>query len=133
MAAVQVRTYIRGIAKPGIPMTELCERLEDSVRQLIVENGLEAGIAFPTGCSLNYVAAHWTPNAQDTTVLQYGDVMKLGELSISFWAILQVSCKFLCTAAKCIGTEGVLVCRLRDADKWPHHRQCLHPRLRSPL
>ena len=61
-------------------MTELCEKLEDTVRQLIAENGLEAGIAFPTGCSLNYVAAHWTPNAQDKTVLQYGDVMKLGKV-----------------------------------------------------
>ena len=48
------------------------------MRQLIAERGLEAGIAFPTGCSLNYVAAHWTPNAADKTVLQYGDVMKLG-------------------------------------------------------
>ena len=77
---LQVRTYIRGLAKPGIAMTELCEKLEDSVRRLISENGLEAGIAFPTGCSLNYVAAHWTPNAQDKTVLQYGDVMKLGKV-----------------------------------------------------
>jgi methionine aminopeptidase len=38
---------------------------------------LFAGIAFPTGCSLNWVAAHWTPNAGDKTVLQYDDVMKL--------------------------------------------------------
>ncbi|EIE25282.1 peptidase M24A, methionine aminopeptidase [Coccomyxa subellipsoidea C-169] len=73
----QVRQYIRTIAKPGIGMTDLCERLENCVRQLISENGLEAGIAFPTGCSLNYVAAHWTPNANDTSVLQYNDVMKL--------------------------------------------------------
>ena len=43
-------------------------------------NGLEAGIAFPTGCSLNFVAAHWTPNAGDKTVLGYDDVMKLGTL-----------------------------------------------------
>jgi hypothetical protein len=49
-----------------------------AVRKLIDENGLNAGIAFPTGCSLNYVAAHWTPNAGDKTVLQYDDVMKLG-------------------------------------------------------
>lgn len=35
------------------------------------------GIAFPTGCSLNWVAAHWTPNAGDKTVLAYDDVMKL--------------------------------------------------------
>ena len=61
-AAMQVRSYIRTIAKPGIPMVELCETLENSVRQLIEENGLNAGIAFPTGCSLNHVAAHWTPN-----------------------------------------------------------------------
>lgn len=75
---MQVRAYIQKIAKPGILMTELCETLENSVRLLIKENGMEAGIAFPTGCSLNYVAAHWTPNAGDKTVLQYDDVMKLG-------------------------------------------------------
>ena len=40
-------------------------------------NALQAGIAFPTGCSLNWVAAHYTPNAGDETVLQYDDVMKL--------------------------------------------------------
>ncbi|KAI3428315.1 hypothetical protein D9Q98_006695 [Chlorella vulgaris] len=73
----QVREYVRGIAKPGILLTELCERLEDSVRTLIDAKGLDAGIAFPTGCSLNYVAAHWTPNSGDKTVLQYDDVMKL--------------------------------------------------------
>ena len=50
----------------------------DAVRKLIDANGLSAGIAFPTGCSLNYVAAHWTPNSGDKTVLQYDDVMKLG-------------------------------------------------------
>uniref|UniRef100_A0A383W292 Methionine aminopeptidase 2 n=1 Tax=Tetradesmus obliquus TaxID=3088 RepID=A0A383W292_TETOB len=73
----QVRSYIRTIAKPGIPLTQLCETLEDSVRNLIEARGLDAGIAFPTGCSLNWVAAHWTPNAGDKTVLQYDDVMKL--------------------------------------------------------
>ena len=41
------------------------------------ENGLKAGIAFPTGCSLNHVAAHWTPNSGDKTVLQYDDVCKI--------------------------------------------------------
>ncbi|PRQ55756.1 putative methionyl aminopeptidase [Rosa chinensis] len=73
----QVRKYIRGILKPGMLMTDLCETLENTVRKLISENGLEAGIAFPTGCSLNWVAAHWTPNTGDKTVLQYDDVMKL--------------------------------------------------------
>ena len=35
------------------------------------------GHAFPTGCSINHCAAHYTPNAGDNTVLQYDDVMKL--------------------------------------------------------
>jgi len=73
----QVRKYIQKVAKPGVLMTEMCEKLENSVRQLIEERGLDAGIAFPTGCSLNWVAAHWTPNGGDKTVLQYDDVMKL--------------------------------------------------------
>ncbi|XP_002960667.2 methionine aminopeptidase 2B [Selaginella moellendorffii] len=72
----QVRNYIRKYAKPGVAMVDICETLENMVRKLISENGLHAGIAFPTGCSLNWVAAHWTPNAGDKTVLQY-DVMKL--------------------------------------------------------
>ena len=71
----QVRSYIQTIAKPGILLIDMCEKLEDCSRKLIEENGLEAGIAFPTGCSLNHVAAHWTPNKGDKTVLQYDDVM----------------------------------------------------------
>ncbi|GJP54201.1 hypothetical protein CLOM_g13296 [Closterium sp. NIES-68] len=73
----QVRMYMRRVIKPGMLMTDLCETLEDTVRRLIAANGLQAGIAFPTGCSLNWVAAHWTPNSGDKTVLQYDDVMKL--------------------------------------------------------
>ncbi|CAD6245790.1 unnamed protein product [Miscanthus lutarioriparius] len=73
----QVRKHMRSIIKPGMLMIDLCETLENMVRKLIKENGLQAGIAFPTGCSLNWVAAHWTPNSGDKTVLQYDDVMKL--------------------------------------------------------
>ena len=52
--ACQVRKYMRSIVKPGMLMVELCETLENLVRKLIRENGLQAGIAFPTGCSLNW-------------------------------------------------------------------------------
>ncbi|CAN6854316.1 unnamed protein product [Brassica oleracea] len=69
----KVRKYVRSIVKTGILMTDICETLMDTVRKLISENGLKAGIAFPTGCSLNWVAAHWTPNSGDNTVLQYDD------------------------------------------------------------
>ena len=46
------------------------EKLETASRNLTAENGLESGLAFPTGCSLNNCAAHYTPNAGDKTVLQ---------------------------------------------------------------
>jgi len=73
----RVRQYILPYIKPGIKLIDMCEKLENASRTLIEEDGLKAGIAFPTGCSLNHVAAHYTPNAGDDTVLQYGDVMKL--------------------------------------------------------
>ena len=44
---------------------------------MIQKNGLERGIAFPTGCSINECAAHYTPNIGDETVLKYEDVMKI--------------------------------------------------------
>ena len=58
-------------------MIDICEELENTARKLIQENGLEAGLAFPTGCSRNHVAAHYTPNAGDETVLEYDDVVKM--------------------------------------------------------
>lgn len=63
--------------KPGMSMMEICEAIENGTRTLIEENGLKAGIGFPTGCSLNHCAAHYTPNAGDKTVLKYDDVCKI--------------------------------------------------------
>ncbi|CAD8197025.1 unnamed protein product [Paramecium pentaurelia] len=74
----QVRQYTQQkLLKPGMKLIDICEQLEDMNRYLIEANGLEAGIAFPTGCSLNFCAAHWTPNPGDNTVLDYNDVCKL--------------------------------------------------------
>lgn len=46
-------------------MTEIAEMIEDGTRALVEENGFESGIGFPTGLSVNEVAAHYTPNAGD--------------------------------------------------------------------
>ncbi|KAF9288786.1 Methionine aminopeptidase 2 [Mortierella alpina] len=73
----QVRQYARRTIKPGMMMTEICELIENGTRNLVEANGFDSGIAFPTGCSLNHVAAHYTPNAGDKIVLQYGDVCKI--------------------------------------------------------
>ncbi|KAI8149723.1 peptidase M24, structural domain-containing protein [Fennellomyces sp. T-0311] len=73
----QVRAYARKAIKPGMSMIDICDTIENGTRNLVEANGFEAGIGFPTGCSLNHVAAHYTPNAGDKTVLSYDDVMKI--------------------------------------------------------
>ncbi|XP_045764257.1 methionine aminopeptidase 2 [Maniola jurtina] len=73
----QTRKYIRDWIKPGMTMIQICEELESTARRLIGEDGLKAGLAFPTGCSRNHCAAHYTPNTGDNTVLEYDDVVKI--------------------------------------------------------
>ncbi|CDR38471.1 RHTO0S03e09868g1_1 [Rhodotorula toruloides] len=73
----QVRKYARNHIKPGMTMTEIAEMIENGTRALVEENGMQAGIGFPTGVSRNECAAHYTPNAGDTIVLQAEDVLKV--------------------------------------------------------
>ncbi|EIM92854.1 peptidase M24A methionine aminopeptidase [Stereum hirsutum FP-91666 SS1] len=73
----QVRHYARKHIKPGMTMTEIANTIEDGTRALVEENGLETGVGFPTGLSLNNCAAHYTPNPGDTLVLQKEDVLKV--------------------------------------------------------
>jgi methionyl aminopeptidase len=74
---LQTRKYIQNWVKPGMTMISICEELEKTARMLIGEQGLQAGLAFPTGCSRNHCAAHYTPNPGDNTVLEYDDVVKI--------------------------------------------------------
>ncbi|CAH8476214.1 unnamed protein product [Schistosoma turkestanicum] len=73
----QTRNYIKKWIRPGVRLIDMCEELERTSRALILERGLDAGLAFPTGCSINNCAAHYTPNGGDNTVLNYDDVCKI--------------------------------------------------------
>jgi methionyl aminopeptidase len=75
---------VQKIAKPGVSMTHLAQEIEDGVRAILGQQGIEtgdalkAGMGFPTGLCLNNVAAHWTPNpGGKEIVLQYDDVLKV--------------------------------------------------------
>ena len=46
-------------------------------RYLINQTGLDCGVGFPTGCSLNHVAAHYTPNPGDNRIITENDVCKI--------------------------------------------------------
>lgn len=79
----QVRQWAQKNVKPGWTLTEICEGIEDSVRALTGHPGLEegdnikGGVAFPTGVNLDHIAAHYSPNAGNKTVLQKENVMKV--------------------------------------------------------
>lgn len=80
----QVRHWVQETVKPGHALTEIAVGIEDAVRALLGNQGLEpgaslqSGLGFPTGLSLNNCVAHFTPNpGQKDTVLQYDDVIKV--------------------------------------------------------
>ena len=64
-------------------LTEIANGIEDSVRRLVGHDGLaegdalKAGMGFPTGLNLDHIAAHYSPNAGNKTVLQQNNVMKV--------------------------------------------------------
>lgn len=79
----QVRQWANANIKPGQTLTEIAEGIEDSVRALTGHPGLEegdnikGGMAFPTGVNLDHIAAHYSPNAGNKTVLAKENVMKV--------------------------------------------------------
>ncbi|OQS02276.1 methionine aminopeptidase [Thraustotheca clavata] len=113
----QVRKFAQSIIKPGIRLIDMCEALENKNRELVEEAGFARGIGFPTGCSLNHIAAHYTPNTGDDTVLKYGDVMKLDFgtqvdgriIDSAFTVAFDPQFDNLLAAAKAATEEGVKV------------------------
>lgn len=81
----QVRQYVQqNVIKPGVKMSTIADEIDAGVRALCGHQGLEAGDpliagpAFPTGLSLNHVAAHWTPNPGGADpVLEESDVLSV--------------------------------------------------------
>jgi methionyl aminopeptidase len=79
----QVRHWAQKNIKPGMTLTEIAEGIENGTRALTEHWGLEegdniiGGVGFPTGLSINHIAAHYTPNAGNKWVLGEQDVMKV--------------------------------------------------------
>lgn len=77
------RQYAQKTIKPGQTLTDIANGIEDSVRAMVGNQGLEegscqkSGMGFPTGLNLNHCAAHYTPNAGNKVTLQQEDVMKV--------------------------------------------------------
>lgn len=80
----QVRGWVQDNVWPGQALTDIAVGIEDGVRALLdnpgleIGQGLESGMGFPTGLALNNCVAHYTPNpGQKEVFLQESDVMKV--------------------------------------------------------
>lgn len=73
----QVRRYIQSYIKPGCSILDVCEKLESKTVELFGCNNLTAGIGFPTGCSINNIAAHDSAISNDTRTIGINDVVKI--------------------------------------------------------
>ena len=80
----KVRDYITPHLTPGIKYVNIVKSIENKIADEI--NTLNKcsetpqvnnGVAFPTGISVNNVAAHFTPSYKDESILKSSDVMKI--------------------------------------------------------
>lgn len=67
----EVREQARALVKPGVSSLEIAGRVEE----LIVQKGIKP--AFPCNVSINEIAAHYSPSADDRTLIEEGDVVKV--------------------------------------------------------
>ncbi|MFB6470389.1 MAG: type II methionyl aminopeptidase [Vulcanisaeta sp. AZ3] len=63
--------YALSIVEPGMPIIELCEKVENRIRQ----GGAKP--AFPVNVSINEVAAHYTATVGDKSIIPRGSLVKI--------------------------------------------------------
>ena len=79
-----VRDYITPHLTPGIKYIDIVKIIEnkiveeiDKLNKVIESPQINNGIAFPTGISVNNIAAHFTPSYKDDSILKNSDVIKI--------------------------------------------------------
>uniref|UniRef100_A0A7S0DS25 Methionine aminopeptidase 2 n=1 Tax=Amorphochlora amoebiformis TaxID=1561963 RepID=A0A7S0DS25_9EUKA len=85
----QVRQYVYKFIRPGLPLLEVAQRIENATKFLVRQNGTQRGWGFPTGLSVNHVAAHYTPNyGEPERIIRFHDVIKVDfGVQIKGWII----------------------------------------------
>lgn len=75
----QVRQDAQRYIQPGMDLTDICNYLEGCNKRLLgfdPNDPLARSWGFPTGCSVNDCAAHYTPNPGDKKILKSTDIIK---------------------------------------------------------
>jgi methionyl aminopeptidase len=74
----KIRSELNDFIEPNMKLIDICKFIENKIRLYSESNQINNGIAFPTGVSLNNIAAHWTPiKKSDNTILTENDVLKI--------------------------------------------------------
>jgi len=68
---VEVREHVRPMVKPGVALLSIAEAVEDLIKQK------GARPAFPCNVSVNQIAAHYSPPADDDSEVMEGDLVKI--------------------------------------------------------
>lgn len=76
--AGEVKKYARTIIKKGVPLIEIADKIDNKIKELGAKTG------FPVNLSINEVAAHYTPTADDKT-LAHGLLKVDVGISIDGW------------------------------------------------
>jgi methionyl aminopeptidase len=73
----KLRTYL----KPNLTLKEIANFIETEIKSQTnfnIDNPIEKGIGFPTGLSINNLAAHYTPNYNELDILfKESDIIKI--------------------------------------------------------
>lgn len=67
----KVMEFAKGLVKENVKVLDLAESIESKIKEL------GGGIAFPVNVCINEIAAHYTPDSKDETVIKEGDLVKV--------------------------------------------------------
>jgi methionyl aminopeptidase len=70
------RKYLQEQLKPGMKYTQICEIVENKVKELL-GNKFEEGMGFPVGISVNNICAHDSANPNDSRIITENDIIKI--------------------------------------------------------
>lgn len=100
IAATALQYGIKMI-KPGVKLVDVCDAVEEKIKSL------GGGIAFPAQVSLNEIAAHYCPTADDEIIFNEEDVAKL-DCGATFYG-------YVADTAMSVGANKELIQASRDA------------------
>ncbi|ULY68616.1 peptidase M24, structural domain-containing protein [Chlorella virus XW01] len=67
----KVRSIIKKHYQPNLSLNNLADLIESTTKNLTKNNGINYGIGFPSGLSLNEVAAHYSPHYYEPGINDY--------------------------------------------------------------